>query len=82
MNPEVFIPSIGELPNLIDVRNFTNSGQTYRKQLYFTANVTVDEEGICGRCECSNCKNSINPFDKYCRFCGAKSKGRNVHELV
>lgn len=36
----------------------------------------LDDDFTIGHCECTNCKNTIDLFDKYCPRCGAKLKGR------
>ena len=36
----------------------------------------LDDDFTIGHCKCTNCKNPINLFDKYCPRCGAKLKGR------
>lgn len=40
--------------------------------------VMEDDDNLIGRCYCSNCKDSVNIFDKYCCHCGAKLKDRKV----
>ncbi len=36
----------------------------------------LDDDFTVGNCHCSNCNASIDPFDKFCRACGSKIKGR------
>lgn len=36
----------------------------------------LDDDFTIGHCECTNCRKTIDPFDKYCPRCGAKIKGR------
>lgn len=50
----------------------------YVARLYCDALVTMDDDSAIGSCKCSNCKKSIDVFDKFCRHCGAKSRGRKI----
>ena len=44
----------------------------------YTVVVMDDDDSLIGHCYCSNCKDSINTFDTYCRHCGARLRGRKV----
>ena len=68
------------LPEKLNVHNFALSEPptVYYRRIFCNALVTIDGEGIISHCECSNCHNAINPFDKFCSNCGAKSKGRII----
>lgn len=37
----------------------------------------LNDDFTVGNCHCSKCNASIDPFDKFCRKCGAKIKGRS-----
>ena len=34
--------------------------------------IVVRSDGVSGTCQCSECKMHVDPFDKYCRHCGAR----------
>lgn len=40
-----------------------------------TAQRKVVSNGLTGHCECSACNTPIDPFDLYCRRCGAELEG-------
>ncbi len=40
-----------------------------------TAERVVVSDGVTGHCACSGCRKAIDPWDAYCRHCGAKLEG-------
>lgn len=76
----VFDPH-GPFPGKIYVHAFCISDEPvlYVPLIFAYAVVVMeDDDNLVGYCYCSNCKDSINIFDTYCRHCGAKLKGRKV----
>ena len=53
----------------------------YYKRTYAKAIVTMcDDDNIVGSCKCSNCRNQIDLFSKFCSNCGAKLTGRIIFD--
>lgn len=52
--------------------------QLYIPRVYCHILVSLDDDGIVGYSNCSNCGNHMDIFDKFCPHCGAKSKGRTT----
>lgn len=53
-------------------------GNTYDMKAYMpdtTATRKVTSYGAIGRCNCSACNWCVDPFDAYCRRCGARFVG-------
>ena len=50
----------------------------YVPQIFANVIVVVEEDDAIGYSYCSNCKKSVNIFDKYCCHCGAKLKSRKT----
>lgn len=48
-----------------------------REYCFIDVVLDEDQEAI-GFSKCSNCKESVEPFIKFCPHCGAKSKGRRL----
>lgn len=61
--------AIGKSPDWLMVKG--NDGvYAYVKERM--ANRVIVSNGVTGHCECGNCKKAIDPWDSYCRHCGAK----------
>ena len=65
-------------------QSYLNNDQTekvYIEQIKAFAEVTMmDDDLTIDSCRCSNCKRSIDIFDKYCSHCGAKlTERREIH---
>jgi hypothetical protein len=60
---------IGKSPDWLMVSE--NVGMTsYVKERMATR--VIVSNGVTGHCECGDCKGGIDPWDSYCRHCGAK----------
>ncbi len=69
----------GLFPNEIWVCDNNDSELVYTPLIKSDIMVTmIDEDCAIGHCECSNCKESVNFFDKYCYHCGAKLMTRKI----
>lgn len=51
-----------------------NNCIAYDRRVYCYMDVEIVDDSVY-KCVCSNCGESSNPWDKYCRHCGAKSLG-------
>lgn len=51
-----------------------------REECYI--DITMDDDYAIGHAECSNCKNPVGVYVKFCPYCGAKVKGKNTKEAV
>jgi len=78
-SPDRPFPNKVQLTRFYPVGCTSDTIQIYVKRQYCTANITMyDDDNTIGKCTCSICKKRMNPFDKFCPNCGAKSKGRHV----
>lgn len=68
------------LPEKLLIHRFVISDkpELYFKRIYCNAVIATNDDHVVGHCKCSNCHNTMNPFDKFCSNCGAKSKGRII----
>lgn len=68
-----------ELPARMRVSSArAGQNQLYVPRIYCHILVSLDDEGVVGYSNCSNCGNHMDIFDKFCSHCGAKSKGRTT----
>lgn len=79
--PTARVYDIKEFPDTIDVYIYPNDENTkiyaLRKYCYMDVVLNKDQEAI-GSSFCSKCKKTVDPFFKFCPYCGAKSKGRRL----
>lgn len=76
---EYRLKTYGPLPAKIRVSAIeSDQSQLYFPRIYCHILVSLDDDGIVGYSNCSNCGNHMDIFDKFCSHCGAKSKGRTT----
>jgi len=72
--PELYIGGLRPWPDAVRViRSQTDESKTYVPDR--TATRKVISYGAIGRCNCSACNWCVDPFDAYCRRCGARFVG-------
>lgn len=70
-------------PGRIKVKqdSILQEGIIYKPVLKFNPIITLDEDESIGTCVCSICNSHVEPWDKYCSHCGAKSNGTIVRSV-
>ena len=72
----IFNKKNGEWPKKIALKLFNSNEQsdiyTVQSECYM---ITKTVEPNVYHCQCSKCGNSSDPWDAYCRHCGARSLG-------
>ena len=70
---KIILHKLGTKPDSSDFEKL------YFERIYCNAIITMfDDDNTIGSSICSNCKNSLELFEKFCPHCGAKIKGRQV----
>lgn len=74
---------LGRFPKRIKIAtsSLRKNYVTYTPLISAKTIITMDDDTSIGNSSCSNCNNSIDIFDKYCKHCGAKMK-RETREKV
>lgn len=72
-----------EFPDILEVYLYPQINDVkiklYAPREYCFIDVILDkDQEAVGSSRCSNCKESIEPFIKFCPYCGAKAKGRRL----
>ena len=62
------------------IKLFANSRKTYIPKIEGSAIITMlpDSDRAIGKCHCSNCQTSIEPWYRYCQECGARLTSKKV----
>lgn len=64
-----------DFPARVLLTKSDKSGESAIYVQLHTAEAKIVSNGITGHCECGECDTPINPYDSFCRHCGARLTG-------